>query len=146
MEEKDEQNESAGSHRAQRPPMRKRAGLVIAGSVVAGLAVLGGVVAFSDDDPNLAPTVVAYEGSCTDEGASGSVVNNDNDHVTAVVEVSFFDADGAFLHKASATRPGIAPGESSDFELMFDETLSPEGAGGYDDCEISVPSVFRFNS
>lgn len=123
----------------------RRGAVLVAGAAVAGLAVWGGVAVLSDDDPNLDPAVVAFQGECTAEGAVGSVTNNDGDDVTAVVEVSFLDIDGVFIHKASATRPGIAPGASEDFELEFDASLAPDDVGEYTDCEISVPSVFRFN-
>ena len=116
-------------------------------AVVVGVAVLGGgvVASMGDDDPNLDVNLVSLEAECTQSGAAGVVTNLDEGDVTAVIEVEFYGPDGEFLHKASATRPGIAPGASSEFSLDFDASVSADPDAEFEDCTITVPSVFRFN-
>lgn len=136
----DEPTIAVGKHRAR----NRRRGIVAA---VVGVAVVGGgVFAFmGDDDPNLDVNLVSLEADCTESGAAGTVTNLDVDDVTAVIEVEFYGPEGEFLHKASATRPGIAPGASSEFSLDFDASVSADSEIEYTDCALSVPSVFRFS-
>ena len=118
---------------------------LIAGLAAVGIVGAGAFVLTSDPDPNLDPSVAAVESECTADGANGVATNNADVDATIVIEVEFYDEAGTFLHKASATRPGLAPGDEVDWELLYDASLASDGTGDYVDCVVSVPSVFRFN-
>lgn len=145
MDPQDEKQDTPPGRRHVAKSPRKGRMIAVVAVVAIGGAAWGATTLLNDPDPNLDPSVVELTSSCTGTGAAGTVSNLDEGDVTAVIEVEFLDADGVFLHKASATRPGIAPGDSVDWELDFDASLTPEGAGDYADCVVSVPSVFRFN-
>lgn len=133
-----------GRHDASTSAMSGTKKLIV-GLAAVGIVGAGAFVLTPDPDPNLDPSVAAVESECTADGANGIATNNADVDATIVVEVEFYDEAGTFLHKASATRPGLAPGDEVDWELFYDASLAPDGTGDYMDCVVSIPSVFRFN-
>ena len=92
-------------------------------------------------DPALAEVTL---GSCSNNGAAGTVENLSNHDATPVVEVRFVDVDGALIQKGSITRPGMKPGETAEWEVPFRDDLV-EGTPMVDSCDVDVPTLFKFS-
>lgn len=112
---------------------------------MAGAVGWAAVSMLGDEDVNLDPSMATVAAECTADGARGTVTNGSSVDATVVVEVGFYDEDGAFLHKASATRPGIPPGESRDWQLEYRPDLAAADTGEYTECRASAPAMFRFS-
>ncbi|GLF93899.1 hypothetical protein [Streptomyces yaizuensis] len=134
------------------PPKKSRAGLVITLSVLAGLAIAGGLVFYvigsGDSDPTTVTETTSEPGrpakkdatvkSCSVDESSKlptavvNITNNSSSTSNYVIDVVFVDAEGNSVTKGVANVDGVAQGQSTDKSLRGQEEVE-----GKVSCEIA---------
>ncbi|MER6914326.1 hypothetical protein ABT354_21865 [Streptomyces sp. NPDC000594] len=128
------------------PPKKSRTGLIVTLSVVAGLAVAGGLAFYlmgsdSADAPTVTETTtepgrpakkdVTLKECAVDDSAKVpialvNITNNSSSTSNYVIDIVFVDADGASVTKGVANVDGVAQGESTDARVRGLEEVEGE--------------------